>query len=471
MVNISFWECSVLANYKWRHVPGMLIKEDGRRRLITSIVYRLRKLVIPAGRIYRRTFIRRVKMIAVVGSFGKTTTTRAVAIALGHPISRHRGNNNGVHLAVALLSIPPWAKYRVVEVGISRKGQMAENAKLIRPDIVVVTGIGSEHGTSLGSLEQTREEKADMVRMLPETGLAVLNGDDPHVLQMHNYTNARVLTQGFDSNNDLQATHISSDLEQGGLFSISDGNTSFPVRTNLLGRAAIRPIIASLLIAAECGVDRDLSLQRLAHVPAAPERLELIKTRDGADLIVDTLKSAIETVEHALQTLEDLPAERKIVVLGEVEEPRGSLGEIYRGLGERIAKTATCLIFVGSKRVKRPLFSGARKAGMAEENMHHVKNSVSKAGELASKIVQPGDLVLIKGRSSQKMVRIALALCGEKVECRVEFCRRKPGCRSCYRLIEGYGEDVQTGAPAGQRMERDISNTAHDEQHDVGWLR
>ena len=122
-----------MANYSWQRVPGMLKTTAGRKRLWNSILYRLGPVIIPSARFYRRTLIRRVKIIAVIGSFGKTTTTRAVAAAIDCSPEKYQGFNNNVLLAVGILSIPPWANYWVLEVGISKKGQMANNTSLLRP--------------------------------------------------------------------------------------------------------------------------------------------------------------------------------------------------------------------------------------------------------------------------------------------------------------------------------------------------
>ncbi|MCK4513568.1 hypothetical protein KAW64_17590, partial [bacterium] len=130
-------------------------------------------------------------MIAVVGSYGKTTTTRAVMAALGLPAERHVGRNAGASLLVGLLRGGLRAAYRVIEVGIAAPGDMVRAASRVRPDMVVVTCIDSEHHLSFGTLERTRQEKAAMLRILSEDGLAVLNGDDPNVLWMGGETAAR----------------------------------------------------------------------------------------------------------------------------------------------------------------------------------------------------------------------------------------------------------------------------------------
>ena len=89
----------------------------------------------------RRTLVRSTKFVVVVGSLGKTTTTRALSLGLTGSISRFSQNNAGAWNALAVLSTPPGKPISVVEVGISGPGQMAPRARVLRPDVVVVTSI------------------------------------------------------------------------------------------------------------------------------------------------------------------------------------------------------------------------------------------------------------------------------------------------------------------------------------------
>src|SRR4029078_11316755 len=113
--------------------------------------------------------------------YGKTTTTRAITLALGRTPHPWLAGNGFSYLALAVLRIRPGGRHTAIEVGISGPGQMAGYAELLRPDIAVVTSIGREHSGTLKSLETTRQEKAELVRALPSSGLAVLNSDDPNV--------------------------------------------------------------------------------------------------------------------------------------------------------------------------------------------------------------------------------------------------------------------------------------------------
>jgi UDP-N-acetylmuramoyl-tripeptide--D-alanyl-D-alanine ligase len=152
--------------------------------------YRAWPVLASLARLHRASGARRTRVVAVVGSFGKTTTSRAVAAALGRDPDRLK-DNYASFVAAALLSIRPRDRHTVIEVGIDRVGQMSRYARLVRPDVVVVTAIGSEHNRSFPDFGVTRNEKAAMVREFGPSGLAVLNGDDVNVQWMKAQTRGR----------------------------------------------------------------------------------------------------------------------------------------------------------------------------------------------------------------------------------------------------------------------------------------
>jgi UDP-N-acetylmuramyl pentapeptide synthase len=165
--------------------------------------------------------------------------------------------------------------------------------------------------------------------------------------------------------------------------------------------------------------------------------LHLQPLESGAVLVCDYFKSSYETIVAALDTLAEVPARRRIVVLGEVSEPPGSQGPIYRGLGERIAQIASRAIFVGHnfQRYK----AGATRGGMSRRALTDVGDSVLDAVEALQNDLGPGDVVLIKGRDTQRLDRIALALSGRKVACTIPVCRLKQyRCERCAMLECGW---------------------------------
>lgn len=388
---------------------------------------------------YRRNLVKETRIVAVVGSFGKTTTMRAVTFSLGMQPHRDAYHNAWHWLARSIFRIRPGDRHAVIEVGIDKVGQMAMYASIVRPDITVVTTVGSEHNRSLGTLEVTRAEKSQMVGALPSSGIAVLNGDDPNVRWMKGLTKARVVTFGMEQFNDVYASHVVLDWPKGTKFKVhSDGQVcDFFVR--LIGRHMVYPVLAATAVALVEGFDLGQIAERLEALTPTPRRLEPVQLPNGAFLLLDCEKAPLETIEGAFDILSEVPARRRIVVLGEVSEPVGSQGPIYRHLGERITQVASKAILVCGKKSFRSYSAGATRSGFPPHALVNVGNDVLKAAEALKGDLGPGDVVLIKGRDNQHLDRVRLALAGRTVRCDIDDCdARTVVCESCPMLERGW---------------------------------
>ena len=416
----------------------MLRTRNGRERLSLVAAARMPKIVDRMARLYRATWVRQTRIIAVIGSFGKTTTTRTVSAALGHSDLRFIGWNCGVALPMALLRIRPWARYAAIEAAIAGKNQMDKYAELLRPDLVVVTTIGSEHHTSLGTLEDTRAEKAKMLEALPVSGQAILNADDPNVLWMRERTQASVITYGLAESALIRASDVDARRIEGLRFRLHVRGESRDVQTRLIGRQMVYPILAACAVGHAEGLDTDQVVRSLEGVEPTANRLQPIHHEpSGAWILLDAYKSAEETIWTALDAMASLTAKRKIIVLGDVEEPRGSQGPIYKAIGLRVAEIADRALFIGGKTNFQRLKVGMTAGGLAREAMSNVRGNPLEAVGLLEPDLREGDLVLIKGRCTQHLERIALTLLGRQVGCTARFCSRRYDCPSCPRLRWG----------------------------------
>jgi len=403
----------------------LLTTRRGWSLIAVAVLYQARRAFFLAARWYRRHVVRSTRLVAVVGSLGKSTTTRMVTAALGGDPSGATERNGGVFLAWRVFQIRRGDPYAVIEVGISRPGQMRTYANFLCPDVAVVMMIGSEHNRSLGSLEATREQKSEMVRALPASGLAVLNGDDPHVRRMARATGARVVTFGLEPGRDVFASDIALDWPEGTSFTIHLDGARRQARTRLIGRHMIYSVLAAAAVAAGEKVSLDEILERLERVGPAPGRMQPVRLMNGAVLLRDESKSTMETVEAALGTLGEIQACRRIAVIGEITDARGSAYPHYKRLGRLCAEICAKVIFVGWSRKFRAISTGARQSGLPLPSYSYAGRDVLSALELLRADLRDGDVVLIKGRMSQKMERIALGLLGRQVRCRRPECKYK----------------------------------------------
>ncbi len=225
---------------------------------------------------------------------------------------------------------------------------MRPYARILRPDIVVVTSIASEHNRSFGDLEATRNEKATMVRALRRSGLAVLNGDDPNVRWMATQTQARTSSRSASSRTTTCGpTELELVWPMGNRFVVEAGGDRRSISTRLVGWPMVYPVLAAVAVGLSEGLRPGGGHRRLEPLPPTPGRLELVPLENGAFLLRDDFKSTLETIDAALDVLADIPAGRRLVVLGEISEPPGTQGPIYRRLGGRVAEIADRAVFVG----------------------------------------------------------------------------------------------------------------------------
>jgi UDP-N-acetylmuramyl pentapeptide synthase len=397
------------------HLDAFLRKRfDRAYPVIGRLAYAYRRLVIP-----------RKRLIIVVGSLGKTTTTRALRAALLETDHYQSFSNYGSRLAENVLRSRPFEPRDVLEVGISGRNQMDRPARLIQPNIVVVTSIKSDHNRSFPTLKHTRREKVKMVQALSSDGVAVLNGDDPNVRWMAKQTQAKVVTYGLSPAYDVWASDLELCWPEGSSFTLHAQGEIRQVRVRLIGEQMIYAILAAVAVAVTEGFSLDHVLPRLEALEPARARMEPVFLDNGVTFIDDSFKAPLESMHAALDTLARIPAKRRIVVLGSVEEPPGPQGPIYRELGARIAACADLLLFVPGQTNLRRLRIGAEQAGMPRTSILHASNRMDEAIKILQSELRAGDVVLLKGASAGRYRRILLGLQGKDVQCTVKSCRVK----------------------------------------------
>lgn len=370
----------------------------------------------------RRTVGRRLQVIVVVGTYGKTTTTRAIRAMLGLPASVWVDANANCFSLVALALLRGMFESRtvVVEVGIARPGRMARYAWALQPSIVVVTCIGNEHIQSFRDESHLRDEKAAMVRCLPHTATAVLNGDDPNVVWMAGTTQARVLTFGRGEGLDVVGRDVTVHWPAGTSLTVTAAGRVLPVRTRLVGDGMATCVLAAVGAAVAAGLPLESAVDKLESLAPTPGRLQPVPLPCGAVVLRDDYKSTVETVVAAIDTLARLPATRRIVVLGDLDMPPPPEREWYRRIGEQVAGVADEVLLVGTKEDRyRP---GIRRSERTPSHVHAVRTTAEAAAYLAPRL-GPGDVVLVKGRETQRLSRVILALEGRQVGCTVASCR------------------------------------------------
>jgi UDP-N-acetylmuramoyl-tripeptide--D-alanyl-D-alanine ligase len=429
--------------YKLKKIFILIRFPIGRKKVFDDFLFKLRHFLRPIAGCYRRFFLGDKRFVVIVGSFGKTTTTRAIKAVLLKTPDPSATRNTQITAILQIFRMHPKNKYAVFEAGIRMPGQMVKFAKMLRPQITVVTSIGSEHHTSLGTLENTRNEKVEMVRALPTSGVAILNADDPHVMWMKTQTQARVVTFGFNSDAEICAESVDMESLQQTKLCVRIGDQYLRLKIKLVSKVMIYPILAALAVTWAEGLDLLKITPFLEFLPPTPNRLQPVILGNGATMLCDEFKASIETVEVALDTFHSLPAKRHIAAIGMLDEIPDKFGPTYRWFGEHVAHTTDKVVFIGSRKAFKRICSGMKRVKASLDATIYPAKDINHAIKILHKLLRPGDLVLVKGRGSQKLHRIVLGLEDRTVKCTLKQCKTKiTTCRSCPMLEKGWNNKI-----------------------------
>jgi UDP-N-acetylmuramoyl-tripeptide--D-alanyl-D-alanine ligase len=352
--------------------------------------------------------------VGITGSVGKTTTKEIVANVLEQRYTTHRneGNlNNEIGLPLTLLKLTPQVQRIVLEMGMYDLGEIASLCRLAKPRIGIVTNVGPTHLERLGSIERIAQAKSELVQALPSAdagGVAILNADDPLVRAMASRTSARVFTYGLDESSDLWADEISSEGLEGIRFRFNYRKEVLHVHLPMLGRHSVH----TALRAAAAGLVEGLSwteiLAGMQH-QRGQLRLMVVSGLRGTMVIDDTYNASPVSMLAALNLLQDIvnDSHRAVVVLGEMLELGSYEEEGHRLVGGRAAQVAAKLVTVGSR--ARWIAEEALAAGMKSTDVHPAANNNDAIAVLLG-LIQPGDIVLVKGSRGLAMESIVDAL-------------------------------------------------------------
>jgi UDP-N-acetylmuramoyl-tripeptide--D-alanyl-D-alanine ligase len=333
-------------------------------------------------------------VVGITGSIAKTSTKEAVAtvLAAAMPTLKNEGNlNNEIGLPLTVLRLRSTHRAAVLEMGMYVGGEIADLARIGRPEIGIVTAVQPVHLSRIGTIEAVERAKGELVEALPTDGVAILNADDERVQRMRSRTTARVVTYGFADDADVRADDVVSRGADGMAFDVVTEVGRRPVRIPTLGRLAVHNALAATAAGLAAGIRLDAIADALAAGWSAPHRGQLVRAGE-VTIVDDSYNASPGSVAAALELLAGLPG-RRIAVLGEMLELGDDHEDGHRRAGAAAAALADRLVVVGDGAAR--IADGALAAGMAPAAVTSVVDRDAARGHLLVSLA-PGDVVLVK---------------------------------------------------------------------------
>jgi UDP-N-acetylmuramoyl-tripeptide--D-alanyl-D-alanine ligase len=345
------------------------------------------------------------RVIGVTGSAGKTTTKECIARVLGSrfKVLKTEGNlNNHFGVPLTLLRLEPEHDIAVIEMGMNHSGEIAALAKIAAPDWGVVSNVGMAHAEFFADgIEGIARAKKELIDALPADGIAFLNGDDERVRHFGDAMGGRAVLYGTSADAAVRALNIVSHGLNGSEFDIalSDSADSGHAMLHLAGSHNILNALAATAVGLRCGVDLTSCLDSLMVLGPTDKR-GVRRTWHGASIIDDTYNSNPDALRAMIRGLRETPAERRILVAGEMLELGAESARFHAECG---AAAAGLDFVIGVRGAAAALVEAAKAIGVSAEFVE----TPQEAGAWMLANLRSGDVVLLKG---SRGVRLELAL-------------------------------------------------------------
>ncbi len=362
-----------------------------------------------------------LKVVAITGSNGKTTTKEMTAAILASSagasaVLKTEGNlNNHLGVPLTLLRLHAGHRYAVVEMGMSGLGEIAYLTKLARPDVAVVVSIAGVHLEQLGTIENVARAKAEVFGGLGAGGVAIYPADEP-LMKPHVVALAHARTFGPKS---TRATVTYDDVTPGptGLtlrLHLSGVTSAVGVVAHvaLIGRHNASNAAAAACVALALDVGEGSILDGLANVRPSKHRGQLLRVGE-LTVLDDCYNAAPNSMRAALDAIAEItPRQRqKIGVLGDMLELGPDSARLHAEIGAYAATRLDHLICIGV--LAKHICEGASATrGSTIARWYHTDDPRAAASEVR-RVAGPGDVVLVKASRGMRLERVIDALAEE----------------------------------------------------------
>src|SRR5437899_4504581 len=265
------------------------------------------------------------KIAGVTGSVGKTTTKEILAALLGAKLRvlKSEGNlNNEYGLPLTLLRLEETHQAVVLEMGMSRRGELARLAAIAKPDVGVVTRVAPAHLEFFSSVDEIAIAKRELIEGLNgRESTAVLNADDPRVTAFGGFAPGRVVTYAIDNTAFFMAQEIEDRGAFGSAFDYVSPEGRVRLELKVPGHHAISNALAALAAASVWDIGAAEAQSGFRSLRAPAMRRALLQFSNGAALINDSYNSSPAALQAMMKLLAATPNfQRRTFVAGDMRE-------------------------------------------------------------------------------------------------------------------------------------------------------
>lgn len=335
-------------------------------------------------------------VVAVTGSAGKTSTKDMIYSVLKEKYKIHKtiGNqNNHIGLPLTILSLDKDNEILVLEMGMNHLKEISYLTNIAKPDVAVITNVGTAHIGNLGSRENILKAKLEILEGLNPNGTVIINNDNDllHKWYLENKDNYKIITIGINEVSDYMPVIIEKG-EWGTTFSCK--NTIYKVPVG--GDHFIYNALSAIAVANLFNVSTKEIQDGIINFELSSNRMS-VRVTEGITLIDDSYNANFDSMSYAIKYLTSLPG-RRIAVLGSMKELGKFSESLHRKIGALVAKEKIdILITVGDE--AKFINEEAINNGYNKDTSYHFETN-KEAIAFINSIKRSEDNILVKASNS-----------------------------------------------------------------------
>jgi len=339
-----------------------------------------------------------IKVVAITGSVGKTTTRQIIH----HVLSRHlrvfaapKNFNNNIGLPLTLLGAGPKDEIIVAELGSNHPGEIGYLTRIARPDIAVITNVHPAHLKGFGDLQTIIREKLSISQGLQDNGVLIINA---RLASRVSLPAARIMTFGTSGDCDVRARDITFD-DFSSRFTIDGTEIILP----LAGAGNIENALAAWAVCSRFEISIDDFAQALKTAPTVPMRTEPLQI-GRLTVLNDCYNANPASMKNTLGILANLGSTRNrrlVFICGDMAELGRQAEQLHRQLGKDIAQAKVKLLLAVGRYAKI-VAQNAEKSAKYDLQTESFDDTVTACNNLA-KFIKDNDIILVKGSRTAKL--------------------------------------------------------------------
>ena len=353
-----------------------------------------------------------LKVVGVTGSVGKTSTKDIIANVLSkkYKVLKTEGNNNNhIGLPFTILKIQD-EEIAVIEMGMNHFGEISYLTKIAKPDIAVITNIGTSHIGNLGSRENILKAKLEILEGMSPKKMVINNDND--LLNKWYYENkdeVEIHTFGINNDSEFKACNICLE-ENSSKFVCESINHKINIEVPVGGEHFILNALCATAVGKLFNLSDEQIQRGIKDFKLTAKRMEINHLKNNITIINDSYNASYESMKASISNLKNMHGTRKIAVLGDMIELGEFSEKLHRDVGTEIYKNKIDKLYLIGNYAK---FIGdeAKKEGYKKENIFYFENQDELFNNLKLNL-QSGDVILIKASNGMKLFNLA-----EKIKC------------------------------------------------------